>query len=103
MLIVKKIYFRGVMCMRELVSIITPVYNAEKYLRNTIESVINQDYANWELIIVDDCSKDSSRLIIEQYMESEKRIRLIALDENKGVTFARNTAIKAATGKYIAF
>ena len=91
------------MYMRELVSIITPVYNAEKYLRNTIESVINQNYSNWELIIVDDCSKDSSRLIIEQYMESEKRIRLIALDENRGVTFARNTAIKAANGKYIAF
>ena len=89
--------------MRELVSIITPVYNAEKYLRNTIESVIKQDYANWELIIVDDYSKDKSRLIIEQYMESEKRIKLIALDQNRGVTFARNTAIKAANGRYIAF
>jgi len=89
--------------MGDLVSIITPVYNAEKYLKDTIESVINQDYDNWELIIVDDCSKDGSRLIIERYMELDKRIKLISLEKNKGVAFARNTGIKAAKGRYVAF
>ncbi|MED4300185.1 glycosyltransferase family 2 protein [Geobacillus stearothermophilus] len=89
--------------MDDLVSIVTPVYNAEKYLKYTIESVINQDYDNWELIIIDDCSKDNSRLIAERYMKKDKRIKLISLEKNRGVAYARNIGIKAAKGRYIAF
>lgn len=89
--------------MSELISIITPLYNAEKYLKDTIESVINQDYKNWEMIIVDDCSKDGSRLIAEKYIELDKRIKLISLEKNSGVAFARNVGIKSAGGEYIAF
>lgn len=89
--------------MSDLVSIITPAYNTERYLKDTIESVIKQDYDNWELIIIDDCSKDNSKSIAERYMQVDKRIRLISLEKNSGVAFARNTGIKAARGRYIAF
>jgi teichuronic acid biosynthesis glycosyltransferase TuaG len=89
--------------MNDLVSIITPAYNAEKYLKHTIESVISQDYDNWELLIVDDCSKDNSRLMAEGYMERDPRIKLISLEKNSGVAVARNTGIKVAKGRYIAF
>jgi len=89
--------------MSELISIITPLYNAEKYIKDTIESVINQSYKNWEMIIVNDCSKDRSQLIVEKYMELDKRIKLVSLESNRGVAFARNTGIKAASGEYLAF
>jgi teichuronic acid biosynthesis glycosyltransferase TuaG len=89
--------------MSELISIITPLYNAEKYIKDTIESVINQDYENWEMLIVDDCSKDRSKLIVEKYMELDKRIKLISLENNMGVAFARNIGIKSASGEYLAF
>ena len=62
---------------RDLVSIITPVYNAERFLKETIESVINQSYKNWELILVDDCSKDSSEKIIRSYIKLDNRIKYI--------------------------
>ncbi|SHI53241.1 glycosyltransferase family 2 protein [Lutispora thermophila] len=89
--------------MSDLVSIITPCYNAEKYIKDTIESVLNQDYYNWELIIIDDCSSDNSKLIVEEYMKIDKRIKLISLDRNSGVAVARNTGINAANGRFIAF
>lgn len=89
--------------MSDLVSIITPVYNAEKFIRETIQSVKNQTHQNWELILVDDCSSDSSCLIIEEHIDKDPRIKLIELSENSGPAVARNEAIKLAKGRYLAF
>lgn len=86
-----------------LVSIITPLFNGESFIEETIKSVISQSYGNWEMIIVDDCSKDDGPKIIENYANVEKRIKLIRLAENGGGAVARNRAIKEAKGKYIAF
>ena len=86
-----------------LVSIITPAYNAEKYIKYTIESVIKQTYINWEIIIVDDASVDNTVNIIKNYQQNDKRIKLISLGKNQGVANARNTAIKNAKGRYMAF
>ena len=86
-----------------LVSIITPAYNAEKYIKDTIASVIAQTYTNWEMIIVDDSSNDNTNEIIKEYQQKEKKIRLITLLKNQGVANARNIAIQNARGRYIAF
>ncbi|UGB30594.1 glycosyltransferase family 2 protein [Metabacillus sp. B2-18] len=88
---------------KPLVSIITPSYNSTKFIPATIESVLSQTYQNWEMLIVDDCSKDESRKVIREYTEKDDRIKLIELTENSGAAVARNTAIKAAKGKYVAF
>lgn len=63
-------------------------------LSETIESVLNQTYTNWEMIIIDDCSTDKSKQIVKQYIERDKRIRLIALNENSGAAVARNKGIE---------
>lgn len=86
-----------------LVSIITPAYNAEKYIKDTIASVIAQTYTNWEMIIVDDSSNDNTNEIIKEYQQKEKKIRLITLLKNQGIANARNIAIQNARGRYIAF
>lgn len=86
-----------------LVSVITPVYNSERFIKNTIESVISQTYTDLELIIVDDCSTDKTEDIIKKYIDKDRRIKYIKLQKNSGAAVARNTAIKAATGRYIAF
>jgi len=86
-----------------LVSIITPVYNAERYLAKTIESVIKQTFKNWELIIIDDYSTDSSKEIINNYLKIDSRIKLFSRLENFGVAVSRNYGIEMANGKYIAF
>ncbi|MEC2076093.1 glycosyltransferase family 2 protein [Metabacillus fastidiosus] len=86
-----------------LVSIITPSYNSTRFIPDTINSVMAQTYENWEMLIVDDCSKDESRQLIRSFIEQDERIKLIELTENSGAAVARNTAIKAAKGKYIAF
>lgn len=85
------------------VSIITPVYNSDFFLREAIESVLNQTYQNWEHIIVDDMSKDSSPDIIREYAGKDKRITPIFLDKNVGAGPARNKAIEASSGQIIAF
>ncbi len=93
----------------KLVSIIVPVYNAGNYIEETIAMVKAQTYEDWELILVDDCSKDESKKRIEACMSSEEcngetgRIRLITKEENEGAAQARNTGIEAARGRYIAF
>ena len=87
----------------ELVSIIVPVYNAEKFISETIKIVQNQTYQNWELILVNDCSKDSSVEIIKKSQESDKRIILIDQKTNQGAANTRNTGIKNAKGKYLCF
>lgn len=85
----------------ELISIVIPVYNAEKYISYTIESVIKQSYSNWELILVNDCSPDNSVEVIKKYLS--KKVRLINMPVNSGVSKARNEGVKNAKGSYIAF
>lgn len=89
--------------MNELVSIITPTYNSEKYITETIQSVQNQSYSNWEMIIVDDCSSDGTVGIIQNFMEDDNRIHLIKLSKNSGASKARNEAIKLVQGHYMTF
>ncbi|OUT08551.1 glycosyltransferase family 2 protein [Campylobacter concisus] len=85
------------------VTIIMPSYNSEKFIVESVESVLAQTYSNWELIIVDDCSPDDSNKIITKYVDNDSRIKLIKLQKNSGPAVARNTAIEAANGRYIAF
>ncbi|ART77766.1 glycosyl transferase [Sutcliffiella horikoshii] len=87
----------------DLVSVITPTYNAAKYILDTIRSVKDQTHPNWEMIIVDDCSTDSTREIIHMEMEKDSRIKLIELNENGGPAHARNIAFNASNGEFIAF
>lgn len=89
--------------MNNLVSIITPSYNSEQFIRKTINSVLNQTYQNWEMIIVDDVSPDNSNTIIKEYIKKDSRIKLIELEQNSGPAIARNHAIDEAKGRYIAF
>lgn len=86
-----------------LVSIITPSYNSALLIPDTIQSVILQTFGDWEMIIVDDCSRDSSVEVIQSFVDYESRIKLIRLEENSGAAVARNVAIEAAQGRYIAF
>lgn len=85
------------------VSIITPLYNCSDFLDKTIQSVLSQTYKNWEMILVDDFSTDSSLAIAQSYAAQDDRIKVIRLKENSGAAVARNTAIEAATGRFIAF
>ncbi|MCL7753201.1 glycosyltransferase family 2 protein [Polaribacter sp. Z022] len=89
--------------MNNLVSIITANYNSEKFISQTIQSVLDQTYKNWEMIIVDDLSTDSSVPIINSYSKKDVRIKLHQLKENSGAAVARNKAISLATGNFIAF
>lgn len=86
-----------------LVSVIVPVYNAEDFMCETLDSILSQTYKNIEIICIDDMSKDSSRLIIEDYASRYENIRPIILEENGGVSNARNVGIANARGRYIAF
>ena len=86
-----------------LVSIITPAYNSAAYIAETIESVLAQTYTNWEMLIVNDYSKDNTAEIVQSYAKKDKRIKLINLQQNSGAAAARNTAIQNAKGRYIAF
>ncbi|SFE18884.1 glycosyltransferase family 2 protein [Peptostreptococcus sp. D1] len=86
-----------------LVSVIVPVYNAERYIRETLDSIIGQTYKNIEVICVDDMSNDSSREIIKEYESKYSNIKSILLSENAGVANARNVGIENARGRYIAF
>jgi glycosyltransferase involved in cell wall biosynthesis len=86
------------------VSIVTPNYNGVKYIEYSIQSVINQTYTNWELIIVDDCSTDDSINIIKEYIKKDKRIKLFQMPQNIGLpAVPRNFGIEKATGDFIAF
>ena len=86
-----------------LVSIITPSYNSQRFIKDTIDSVCAQTYQNWEMIIVDDCSKDNSAIYIKELIKDKKRIKLITLEKNVGAAQARNKALSIAKGRYIAF
>jgi len=83
-----------------LVSVIMPVYNSEKYLQESINSILNQSFGNFELIIVNDCSTDHSLEIIKAY--EDERIKIINNEKNLGTVKSRNIGLKAVQGKYIA-
>lgn len=87
----------------DLVSIVVPVYNAERFLDDTIATVLNQTYTNWELIMVDDCSTDDSVNIISKYTKTDKKIRLYKNKVNSHAALTRNKGIDEAKGRYIAF
>lgn len=86
-----------------LVSIIIPFYNTEKYLEESIISVISQTYINWELLLVDDASTDSSITIARKYEAQDKRIKVFSLEQNKGKADAINYALDFVRGQYVAF
>ncbi len=87
---------------KDLVSIVMPSYNTSKYIKASIESVINQSYTNWELIIADDCSTDDTDEVIKPYL-SDGRIRYLKNNKNSGAAVSRNYALREAKGKWIAF
>lgn len=86
-----------------LVSVIMPAFNSEKSISGSILSVINQTIDNWELIVVDDASKDNTLAIVQNLLKSDDRIRVLSLAKNSGVSNARNLGIKQTTGEYVAF
>ena len=85
------------------VSIIMPAYNAEKYIDVAIKSVLEQTYDEWILYVIDDGSADNTVGVIEKFSSIEGRIRLIQLNENKGIANARNIALEQINSKFIAF
>ena len=88
--------------MSYFVDVILPNYNKEFFLEETINSVLNQSYNNWKLLIIDDCSIDNSKKIIQKFTKNNK-IKIIYLKKNKGVSFARNLGIRLSNSKYISF
>lgn len=88
--------------MNDLVSIIMPSYNTAGYISETIESVLAQTYANWELIIVDDCSTDNTDEVVKPFL-TDKRIKYLKNEKNSGAAVSRNYALREAKGKWIAF
>jgi len=91
--------------MNEMISIIVPVYNAEKYIVDTMNSVIQQTYTDWELLLVLNGCTDNSESIVRDYQEkhSDKKIRVILEENNKGAAMARNRGVNEAAGRYIAY
>jgi len=87
----------------ELVSVITPAYNAAAYVQRAIVSVQAQDYADWEMLVVDDCSGDSTRETVAELAAADPRIRLITQTTNQGPAMAREAALRASRGRYLAF
>ena len=88
--------------MNDLISVIVPVYNVEKYLNDCIESIISQVYSNLEIILIDDGSLDNSGKICDEYAKKDSRIKVIH-KENGGVSSARNIGLDISTGEWIAF
>lgn len=84
-------------------SIIMPAFNAHQFIKESIESVINQTYSHWELIIIDDNSFDDTFAIASEYAKMDSRIKLVHNVKNEGVSYSRNSGIKAAQGNYLAF
>ena len=86
----------------ELISVIIPVYNAEKYIRKCVQSCLNQTYANIEIIVIDDGSSDQSADICDRFVEKDERVHVFH-KENGGVSSARNIGLSVARGKFIIF
>lgn len=87
--------------MNDLVSIIMPSYNTERFIADSIQSVLNQTYQNWELIIVDDCSTDNTDSVVATI--SDNRVKYLKNEKNSGAAVSRNRALREAKGKWIAF
>lgn len=88
--------------MNPLISIIVPIYKVEKYLKRCVDSILDQTYANIEIILVDDGSPDQCDIICDTYQKNDKRVKVIH-KENGGLSDARNAAIPLAKGEYISF
>lgn len=86
-----------------LVSVIMPSYNAEKYIAESIESVLHQTYRNWELLITDDCSCDRTPEIVQSYCQQDQRINFVVAKQHAGIAKTRNQSIARAKGQFIAF
>lgn len=86
-----------------LVSVVMPAYNSATFISEAIGSVLAQTWANWELLVIDDASTDSTVKIVEEYSVKHPNIRLLKNSTNQGTGAARNSGIKAATGRFIAF
>ena len=89
--------------MNEKISIIVPIYNEEKYVKQCLESLINQDFDEYEIICIDDHSTDNSNQIVREFQKISNRIKLILHSSNQGLSSARNTGLKAAHGEYVLF
>ena len=85
------------------ISVLVPVYNVEKFIARCIDSILQQSFSDFELIMVDDCSPDNSVAIIRRYMETDSRVKLISKPENEGLMLARKTGYMAARGRYVVF
>lgn len=88
---------------KSLVSIIMPSYNCGRFVAESVESVLAQTYQNWELLFVDDCSQDDTLTTMIQYVERDKRIKVFQNSTNSGAAVSRNTALRNARGRWIAF
>lgn len=86
-----------------MVSVVIPLYNAEPYIERCIDSVINQSYKDWEIVIVDDASTDGSLRIVEKYKTASTNIRIVKHEHNKGLMFTRHDGYKAAKGDFLLF
>lgn len=86
-----------------LVSIVTPAYNCASKIGDTIKTILQQTYSNWELLIVDDCSTDNTVDVVNEWIKKDSRIKLFCQEKNGGASLARNRAIMESSGKYIAF
>jgi len=86
-----------------LVSIITPAYNCAEFIEECIESVLNQTYQNWEMLIVNDKSTDNTQFIVESYAKKDPRIKLFNQEKNAGAAAARNKALELSQGRFVAF
>ena len=86
-----------------LVSIITPTYNCGRFIAETIESIQAQTYTQWEMVIVDDCSTDNTKEVVDAYMTKDNRVKYYCLEKNSGAAVARTKAMELAEGEYMAF
>jgi teichuronic acid biosynthesis glycosyltransferase TuaG len=84
------------------VSVVMPAYNAERFIRETINSVISQTYTDWELWVIDDCSTDSTCAIVEEFASQDERINLVRNEKNIGVADTRNKGFDLCGGRYVA-
>lgn len=88
--------------MKNIVSIIIPIYNAEKYIRETMDSILSQNYSDYEILAIDDRGTDGTMKIVEDYAAKDSRIRILRNETNRGIAYSRNRALKEAEGEYIA-
>lgn len=84
-----------------LVTVLMPVYNAHRFLKEAVESILQQSYRDFKFIIVDDCSTDSSYELLEKYRDSDARIKLLRNEKNRGITYSLNKGLKHSVGTYV--